>query len=121
MPAQNSLARRSFARRLQDSLYGVWGALAQNALLLGLALAAATLLALFFIGLTLLQPSSPGREIRLSEARALIDAKKDNAIAEATLRDQDARLELNTFGGEQLWTSYPHSDSYTSELLDSLD
>ncbi|HEY6888075.1 MAG TPA: ATP-dependent zinc metalloprotease FtsH [Solirubrobacter sp.] len=120
MPAQNTLARRSFARRLQDRLYDVWGALAQNALLLGLAIAATTLLALFFIGLTLLQPHSPGRQIPLSEARALIDAKKNNPVSQATLRDQDARLELDTYGGEQLWTSYPHSDSYTSALLDAL-
>jgi cell division protease FtsH len=126
MPAQNTLARRSFSRRLQDSLYGVTGALAQNALLLGLALAATTLLILFFVGLSLLAPDSPGREIRLSEARTLIappkiDKKEQpSKVAQATLRDQDSRLELSTFGGERLWTSYPHSDSYTSALLDDL-
>src|SRR5262245_31266736 len=121
MPAKNTLARRSLWRRFSDSLYTVWGALASNALMLGLAIAAASLLALFFIGLGLLQPRSPGREVPLSQARALIAVKpKDNPVQQAVLRDQDARMELTTFGGEQVWASYPHSDSYTNDLINTL-
>src|SRR5262249_33237931 len=37
-----------------------------------------------------------------------------------TLRDQDARLEISTGAGKQLWASYPHADSYTTTLLDKL-
>jgi cell division protease FtsH len=84
----------------------------------GLAVAAATLLALFFIGLSILKPSSPGREVRFSDATALIAAPQ--ALRDATLRDQDARLELTTWTGERLWASYPHADAYTSQLLDLL-
>ena len=123
MPAKNTLARRSVWQRFSDTLYAFWAALSSNALLLGLATAATTLLLLFFVGLHMLQPSSPGREIRLSEARALIDVKKpekNKLVAEAVLRDQDARVELSTFAGEELWASYPHSDAYTSDLINML-
>src|SRR5262249_28440926 len=89
-----------------------------NALLLGLAITATTLIILFFVGLSVLQPRSPGREIRLSEATTLITTK--GALREATLRDQDSRVELVGVAGGQFWASYPHADSYTSELLNQL-
>jgi cell division protease FtsH len=75
------------------------------------------LLALFFVGLALLSPSAPGRQVRLSDTTALIAAGR---VQGATLRDQDTRLELTTASGERVWASYPHADSYTSTLLDLL-
>jgi cell division protease FtsH len=81
------------------------------------------LIALFFIGLAVLSPSAPGQEIRLSDATALIQSDR---VAEATLRDQDARMELiakpapGAQGGARQWASYPHADAYTSELLTQL-
>jgi cell division protease FtsH len=114
----NTLAKRSRARRIADATAALRAAIAESALPLGLALAAATLLTLFFVGLSLLGPDSPGREVRLSEATTLIT--RSSAVQQATLRDQDARLELTTAGGEQLWASYPHADAYTSRLLDLL-
>jgi cell division protease FtsH len=118
MARKNTMARRSRSRRLTDAAWAMWSVIASNAMVLGLAAAAATLLALFFVGLSLLGPESPGREIRLSEATTLVNTKR--ALAEATLRDQDARLELTTTTGERLWTSYPHADAYTSQLIDLL-
>jgi cell division protease FtsH len=77
-----------------------------------------TLLILFFVGLSILTPHSPGREVRLSEATSLISTK--GGVSEATLRDQDAHLELTDSTGARLWASYPHSDAYTTQLLDLL-
>jgi cell division protease FtsH len=118
MPKQNTLAGRSRARRFADSAAVLRDIVAANVLTLGLATAATTLLLLFFVGLAQLSPDSPGREVRLSEATAMIDAR---SVRSATLRDQDARLELTTNPGERIWTSYPHADAYTSALLDMLD
>src|ERR1700742_660972 len=100
MAAKNLLARRSLARRISDNFWMAWSVVAGNALLLGLALAATLLLTLFFVGLNRLEPSSPGDPVRLDTARELIDSK-DKQVAMATLRDQDARLELRLFDGRQ--------------------
>jgi cell division protease FtsH len=109
---------RSPARRIADAMLAIATTVAENALAFGLATAAATLLAFFFIGLSILSPSSPGREVRLSDATTLVTTP--GAIQQVTLRDQDARMELTTSAGERLWTSYPHADAYTSKLLDLL-
>ena len=91
---------------------------ARNPLLVGLMLAAATLLTLFFVGLAALAPHSPGREVPLSQATRLIGVR--GAVEHATLKDEDARIELDTARDTQIWASYPHSDAYTNELLDRL-
>jgi len=109
---------RSPARRLADAMWGLVAWVAGNALLAGIAATAATLLVLFFVGLSILSPSSPGQEVRFSDATSLIATR--GALQQATLRDQDARLELTTATGQRLWASYPHADAYTSQLLDQL-
>src|SRR5262245_17259886 len=81
---------------------------------LGLAL---ILLALFFTGLSKIGPSSKGKETPLSNAVYLVN---HNGVTQAQLLDQDARLELVTNRGARLWSSYPHADAYTSQLLDTL-
>jgi cell division protease FtsH len=118
MSTQNTLARRSRRQRLADVGRAVGSVAAGNAITLGLALMATTLLILFFVGLGQLAPSSPGKQIKLSDATALISAR--GGIREATLRDQDARLELIDAGGQRLWAAYPHADAYTNQLLELL-
>jgi cell division protease FtsH len=114
----SSLARKPLSKRLRDRGMMFLELLASNALIVGLASMAVLMIVLFFIGLSILSPSSPGREVPLSDATALIATK--GAVSAATLRDQDARLELKTFPGEHLWSSYPHTDSYTSSLIEQL-
>ncbi|HUO74385.1 MAG TPA: ATP-dependent metallopeptidase FtsH/Yme1/Tma family protein, partial [Solirubrobacteraceae bacterium] len=114
----NTMRRKGRRHRVADALRSVLIAATDNSLKLGLAIIAATLIALFFIGLGILSPSSPGKEISFSDATTLIATP--GAVRQATLRDQDARLELKTFNEQQLWTAYPHADAYTSELLNDL-
>jgi cell division protease FtsH len=118
MTTKNSMAGRSRSQRLADAAMAVRRVVGENALTLGLASSAATLMVLFFVGLSVLSPGSPGREVRLSDATTLISTK--GAVRQATLRDQDTRLELLSSSGERLWASYPHADAYTSQLLDLL-
>jgi cell division protease FtsH len=136
MPAKtkNTLQRPSLGKRIRARLEGILWHVLDNALLYGLGTMAAILLILFFVGLSILSPSSPGREVSFSQANALIRAP--GAIEHATLRDQDARLEMTTAPGEavtplagqpftttagqQLWMAYPHADPYTSQLIDSM-
>jgi cell division protease FtsH len=89
---------------------------AANPLLSGLAAVAALLIVLFFVGLSVIAPHSPGKQVNLTEATNLIS---EGRVEKATLLDQDARLEIHSLG-EQLWASYPHSDSYTGNLITQL-
>ncbi len=83
-------------------------------LLAALAAMAAILLVLFFVGLSIIAPHSRGKETPLTHATELISGGQ---VAQATLLDQDSRLELVTRSGERLWAAYPHSDSYTGTLI----
>jgi cell division protease FtsH len=74
---------------------------------------------LFFIGISILTPKSPGTSISFSQAENLISTR--GAVEQATILDQDARLELLTPEGQQLWTAYPGSSAYTSQLLNLLN
>ncbi len=118
-PAANTMKRRSLRSRASDRLFTVLAFVARNTLAVGLALAATSLLILFFVGLSVLSPSSPGRQIEFSAAIQLVDTK--GAVRQATLLDQDARLELVTSTGQQVWTSYPHADPYTENLISKLE
>jgi len=88
-----------------------------NVLLLSFLALGLVLIALFFIGLRWLQPSTPGTQVRLSRATQLIDR---GHVRQAVLWDQDKRLQLVTRTGIPVWASYPNSDAYTGQLLDSL-
>jgi cell division protease FtsH len=112
------MKRRSAATRFADAMRGLLDWAAGHAMVVGLATIAAILIVMFFIGISILSPSSPGREVRFSDATNLITSPQ--ALRSATLRDQDARLEMTTWTGERLWASYPHADAYTSKLLDLL-
>src|SRR6185503_3781559 len=54
----------------------------------------------FFTMLGTLQPNSPGREVALSQ---VLTAAKQRQIAQATILDEDARVEVATRAGERLW------------------
>jgi len=118
-PAANTMKRRSLRSRIADRSFAALAFVARNTLAVGLATAATTLLILFFVGLSTLAPSSPGRQIKFSDAINLIDTT--GAVTQATLLDQDARLELTTSTGQQVWTAYPHADPYTENLLNKLE
>jgi cell division protease FtsH len=104
-------------KRLKDSAIRVAEALNAHLLLSALGFLAVVLIALFFIGLSLLQPSSPGRMTTLSNVRALIDTDR---VRVALLKDQDKRIEIVTVRGRELWSAYPSSDTYTSDLINTL-
>ena len=89
-------------------------ALAASPLLAALAATAVVLLTLFFLGLSIIAPHSPGKETSLTNATELV---KQGQTTSATMLDQDARLELHTTTGQLVWANYPHADSYTSNLL----
>jgi cell division protease FtsH len=92
----------------------VWGVLTESPLLSGLAATAVLLLVLFFVGLSIIGPHAAGRETTLTNAIELISRGR---VTQATLLDQDAQLDLRTNGGQSLWATYPHSDSYTGTLI----
>jgi cell division protease FtsH len=72
---------------------------------------------LFFVLLGQIQPSSEGERAPLSEVAELSDGKD---IAAATLLDHDARVVVDTKGGELLYAAYPQSDVQTAELVEGL-
>ena len=86
-------------------------------LMAGLLATAALLLVLFFVGLGAIAPHSRGRQVTLTSATELVSHRQ---VASATLLDQDARLQLRLFGGQQVWAAYPHADPYTGTLLAQL-
>jgi len=118
-PVANTMKRRSLRSRLADRFWAFVEFVGRNTLAVGLATMAAILLALFFIGLSILAPSSSGRQIQFSSAIGLIDTR--GAVQHATLLDQDSRLQLILPSGTQVWTAYPHADPYTNNLLNQLE
>jgi cell division protease FtsH len=115
----NTMRGKSLGRRLRDRLLDVLEGVLGAPLKFGLAGAALVLVVLFFVGLSILAPSSPGREVEFSTAENLISVPGD--VRQAVLLDQDSRLELLTSAGARVWTSYPHADPYTSQLLNLLN
>ncbi len=102
---------RAFGRGLASFALG-------SPLLAGLAATAMVLIALFFLGLSVIAPNATGPQTALSNATVLID---HGEVAAATLRDQDSLVELQLTDGSYLWAAYPHSDTYTSTLLGQLE
>jgi cell division protease FtsH len=112
------MKRRSPVRRFGDAVGRFFGRFAEKPLTYGLAAAAVALIVLFFVGLVILKPRSPGREISFSNAEGMIS--HPTTLQNATLLDQDARLQLLAWDNQLFWTSYPHQDAYTSQLLSLL-
>ena len=118
-PAKNTMAGKSRGRRVREWFLGIGYWAADNRLKVGLASMAVLLLVLFFIGLSILSPSTPGTSISFSQAENLISTP--GQVQQATIYDQDARLALVTSNGTQYWTAYPISSAYTDQLLGLLN
>jgi cell division protease FtsH len=114
----NTMKGKSLRRRFADSFRGILMALAERPMMVALAASAVLLLALFFIGLAILAPSTPGTQVSFSQAENLISTR--GAVQQATMYDQDSRLGLIS-GGQQYWTAYPTSNAYTQQLLSLLN
>ncbi len=117
--AKNTMAGKSRGRRVREWFLGIGYWAADNRLKVGLASMAVLLLVLFFIGLSILSPSTPGTSISFSQAENLISTP--GQVQQATMYDQDARLALSTVSGQQYWTAYPVSSAYTDQLLGLLN
>jgi cell division protease FtsH len=111
----NTMKGKGPLRRFADSLRLMLRMIGDSPLMYGLAGTAAILLALFFIGVAILSPSSSGKQIEFSQATTLI--RTPGALSHVTILDQDARLELTLPNGQEFWTAYPQSNAYTSEVL----
>jgi cell division protease FtsH len=118
-PVANSMKRKSLRARLGERLQDAVAKVAGSALMYGLMTAVATFLVLFFVGLSILSPSSPGTEINFSTAIGLISHR--HAITGATLQDQDSRLEITKADGTQVWTAYPTGGPYTANIINKLE
>jgi cell division protease FtsH len=114
----NTMKGRSRARRFADGMRAIQFTIASNPMMYALAVLAAVLVLLFFVGLAILSPSSPGRQVWFSTATSLI--RQDGDVTQAKILDQDARLELTLRTGQRVWTAYPHADAYTSQILNLL-
>ena len=112
--ATASAFTRSRFATLRRGVEVVWAVVTASPLLSGLAATAVLLLVLFFVGLSNIAPHSTGQQTTLTNATELISQGR---VTQATLLDQDARMELRTGNGQALWASYPHSDSYTGTLI----
>ena len=75
------------------------------------------LLAAFFLMLGTLNPSSAGSEVSLDQ---VLNAAQQRQVASAKLLDEDARIEVTTRRGEQVWAAYPKSEGQTARLIDAM-
>ena len=115
----NTLKRRSLRARLADRARDFVEAILSQSLKYGLMSAVVVLVVLFFVGLSILAPSSPGRQVGFSDISDYITTT--GAVQQATLLDQDHRIEITTtVGHDRFWTSYPADDAYTNQILDNL-
>jgi cell division protease FtsH len=103
--------------RVREAFASIGEVIAGNALLFTLLALAGILIALFFVGLSIIGPHPVGKEIPLSTSLNLI--QRDD-IRSARLLDQDSRLEMVAIGGHDYWSAYPHTGSYTANLLNTL-
>ena len=103
--------------RVRDTAAAVGEVVLENGLLFSLLALAGILIALFFVGLAAIAPHPVGKELSLSSSIHLIDTHQ---VRSAKLLDQDSQLELATLDGAQYWSAYPHTGSYTANLLNTL-
>src|SRR5215468_9262386 len=103
--------------RVRDTLAAVADVVLGNGLLFLLLALAAILITLFFVGLAVIGPHPVGKELPLSSSIRLVQR---HDVRSARLLDQDSRLEMVTLGGGEYWSAYPHTGSYTANLLNTL-
>src|SRR5262245_44465635 len=93
-------ALRRVGDRIQDVGRAVVETVAGNVLLFSFLTLGAILIALFFVGLRGIAPSSKGEQTTLTNALGLID---EGDVQLAVLRDQDSRLEILTKNQNEYW------------------
>jgi cell division protease FtsH len=107
---------------VKDALKGVFlftvDYIRSQPILAFLGVTAAILIAVFFILLGKLSPDSPGREASLD---TVLNAAKQRQVETATILDEDARIEVTTTSGQDLWAAYPSSEGQTGRLIDDLE
>ncbi len=108
---------RDVARSMGGVAVSVGRRLAKDPLNTLLIVASLGLTILFFSLLGEIKPSSGGERVPLSQITKLSKEKK---IEAATLLDEDARVIVDTRGGQVLYAAYPHSDAQTSSLFKQL-
>ena len=84
---------------------------------LGLLIASVALLFAFFTLLDDTRPASEGREVAISQ---VLQLSGDELILRAELLDEDARVQVQTQGGETLWAAYPGSGAQLNSLFNTL-
>ncbi|HEX8084732.1 MAG TPA: ATP-dependent zinc metalloprotease FtsH [Solirubrobacteraceae bacterium] len=104
-------------KKVKDGAFFVFDYFRSQPILAFLVGLTVVLFALFFLMLGGLSPSSPGREVSLDQ---VLNAAKQRQVATATLKDEDARVEVQTRNGEQLWAAYPKSEGQTSRIIDAM-
>jgi len=108
---------RDVARSMGDVAASVGRWFAKDPLNTALIVASLVLTFLFFNLLGQIQPSTEGERVPLSRVTKLAEQKQ---IGEATLLDQDARILMDTKGGQILYAAYPESDAQTSAMVREL-
>src|SRR5215475_8470220 len=103
--------------RVRDTLAAIADVVLGNGLLFLLLALAAILITLFFVGLAVIGPHPVGKELPLSSSIRLVQR---HDVRSARLLDQDSRMELVTIRGSEFWSAYPHTGSYTANLLNTL-
>ena len=96
---------------------GVAGLLFKDLFVLGLLILSIALLITFFTLNDGSRPSSTGREVAISQ---VLQVSEQQRITRAELLDEDARVEVTTRVGEQLWAAYPGSGAQLSSLFNTL-
>jgi cell division protease FtsH len=110
--------RSPAADALRNGAAAVRRSLLRDLFALGLMTAALVIVILFFTLLGATKPSSSGTGIPLSQVFTLA---RDRGVVEATLLDQDARVQVITRDGSEFWAAYPSSGAQTSSLSSALD
>jgi cell division protease FtsH len=83
----------------------------------GLGTLSIVLFIVFFMMLGTLNPHSPGQEVPLGQ---VLTAAKQRQVTNATILDEDHRIEIVTRSGQRAWAAYPASEGQTSRLIDAL-
>ncbi|MEJ7786145.1 MAG: AAA family ATPase, partial [Solirubrobacteraceae bacterium] len=105
------------AERAKGLARGTVAFLFKDLFVLGTLILSIVLLIAFFTLLDDTRPSSNGREVAISEVLQLSEQQQ---ITRASLLDEDARVEVTTRVGEDLFAAYPGSGAQLNSLFNTL-
>jgi cell division protease FtsH len=83
----------------------------------GLGFLSIVLFIVFFTMLGTLNPATSGQEVPLGQ---VLQAAKQRQVADATILDEDHRIQITTRSGQKAWAAYPASEGQTSRLIDAM-